>query len=248
LSLTMPAPIPRASRSPRARDARSAGVRPRGHAIRIVLAGDHALVRAGIRRLLEDEPDCIVLGEVATAHDAVATTLALRPDLIVLDVSGSSQSAFETLKVLRDASGVRVLLLTSEIEKRDLMSALEFGARGVLLKDAAKKMLLKSIRTVMRGQYWISRDMIDELVRRATLRAPGSADPVPPGAFGLTRRESEIVQAVANGCSNRAIAAKLGVSHDTVKHHLTNIFNKTGMGNRLELALFARDRGLATND
>lgn len=209
---------------------------------RIVIADDHALVRAGLRLLLESQPDLTVVGEAATAAQTVAVVRELEPDLLLLDVAMPGESGLEALKTLGQHATIKVLLLAAAIDKADIMLGLQRGARGVVLKETATEMLLKSIRAVLKGEYWISHEIVAELVERAGRGAPLA--PPPPSPIALTRREREIVAAVAKGCSNRDIADLFAVTEDTVKHHLTNIYNKTGLSNRLELALFALDHHL----
>jgi DNA-binding NarL/FixJ family response regulator len=146
------------------------------------------------------------------------------------------------------ASGlsVRTILLVQSIDTPEIVEALQFGACGVLARHSAADLLFKSIDAVMAGQYWIGRecvaDLIDQMRKRAT---PPPSEPVRP-TFGLTPRELEIISTVAAGYTNSEMAEKLSISVKTVKHHLTNIFNKLGVENRLELALFAVHHRLAT--
>jgi len=140
---------------------------------------------------------------------------------------------------------VRVLVLTAAVDSADVVRAYELGARGVVLKESATEMLFESIRSVLAGQYWAGRQTVGDLV--AALR--GLRSPTPQAAArGLTPREREIISAVASGCGNGEIARKLAISEHTVKHHLTNIFDKLGVSTRLELALLAVAQGLVDTD
>jgi two-component system, NarL family, nitrate/nitrite response regulator NarL len=208
--------------------------------IRVVIADDHPIFRAGLRSILEAEPGFTVIGEAGDGDQAVQLSRALLPDVLLLDLAMPGASGMDALAELGTASTpVRTILLTAAIEKPELVKALQLGAAGVVLKSSATDLLFKSIRSVMAGQHWIGREAVSDLVQ--ALRAQMANDPERPARerFGLTRRELEITSAVVAGLSNREIAGKLSLSEDTVKHHLTNIFDKMGASNRLELALFA---------
>src|SRR6185295_564116 len=148
-------------------------------------------------------------------------------------------SGMEALAELAAApTPVRTIMLTSAIEKAEIVKALQLGAAGVVLKSSTTELLFKSIRSVMAGQHWIGRDAVSDLVQALRAQMAPAEKPARE-RFRLTRREVEITSAVVSGLSNREIASKLSLSEDTVKHHLTNIFDKMGASNRLELALFA---------
>jgi two-component system, NarL family, nitrate/nitrite response regulator NarL len=211
--------------------------------VRIVIADDHPILRDGLRKLLEAEPDFVVVGEARDGHEAVERVKELEPDVLLLDLLMPGASYLEVLRAITDSTGsTRPLLLTASIEPDEIVRALEAGARGVVLKDVATQLLMKAIRTVTSGEYWIARESVGSLV--GTFRARASQPP--DRQFGLTRRELEIVTTVATGLTNRDIARRFSLSEETVKHHLTNIFSKLGVTNRVELALFAVSEQLVT--
>lgn len=214
--------------------------------IRIVIADDHPIFRDGLRRLLEAEPDLKVIGEASDGNDAVKLARQLKPDVMLLDLAMPRQPGLEALRDLSTggANGVKVILLTAAAEKHQIVEALQLGARGVVLKDSATQLLLKSIHTVMAGEYWVGREAVSNLVQYLRMQMQESNEQSRQKKFGLTPRELEIVSAVVAGYSNKEIAEFFKISEDTVKHHLSNIFDKLGVSTRLELALFAVNQGL----
>jgi DNA-binding NarL/FixJ family response regulator len=215
--------------------------------IRIVIADDHPLVREGLRTLLELQPGFTVVGEAVDGLDAVRLTNDLRPDVLLLDLAMPRMNGLDVLKALADtATEVRTVLLTAAIEREETVQALRLGARGVVLKEAATQMLYKCIRAVMAGVFWVGHERIDDLMQtlRQIERAP-AREPSP--ASRLTRRELQVIAAVVEGGSNKDIAKAFGLSEQTVKNHLSNIFDKLGVSNRLELALYAVHHRLLGN-
>jgi two-component system nitrate/nitrite response regulator NarL len=211
----------------------------REHTVRIVIADDHPIFREGLIKLLETKPGLQVVGAASDGDEALPLVTTLEPDLLLLDLAMPRMAGLVALRELQNLNTTtRIVLLTAAIERADIVTALQLGARGVVLKESASDVLLKSIQAVMSGQYWVGRKSVPDL--NTTLSEIASAFPAPTRKqFGLTPRELEIVGVILAGCSNNDIASKFKISEKTVKHHLTNIFDKLGVSNRLELALFA---------
>lgn len=212
--------------------------------IRILLADDHVRFRSGLREQLSRQEDFQVVGEASSPEEAVTECDNARPHVLLLDVGMAGGRGVEALENLRPLGiGVRPLLLTTGMSRPEIVRALQLGAYGVVMKEAPPSLLHKSIRRVRAGEFWIGRDMVADIVHALAGGDEGRRGTAPllraPRPFALTPRELEIVGAVASGYTNRQMAEKFGVAEDTVKHHLTSIFDKTGVGNRLELALFA---------
>ncbi len=209
------------------------------HKTGILIADDHTIFRDGLRRLLESEPEFEVIGEAGDGAEALQLAKQLSPDVLLLDLAMPRMPGLETLRELAtQGSKVRTILLTAAIEKKQIIEALQMGARGVIMKDAATTLLMKGIRTVMNGQFWVGREAVADMVGYLREKA-AQQPPSPAKQYGLTKRELEILSTIVSGLSNKEIAQKFSLSEDTVKHHLTNIFDKVGVSSRLELALFA---------
>jgi len=209
--------------------------------IRLVIADDHPIFRDGLRRLLEAEADMKVIGEASDGAEAVKLARQLKPDILLLDLAMPKHPGLEALRelsLLANATPVRVILLTPAAEKSQIVEAWQIGARGVVLKDSATQLLVKAIQAVMSGEYWIGRESVSNLVQYLRTVMQPSHDEARQKKFGLSPRELEIVSAVVAGYANKEIAEYFKISEDTVKHHLSNIYDKLGVSTRLELALF----------
>jgi two-component system nitrate/nitrite response regulator NarL len=209
--------------------------------VKILIADDHPIFCAGLRRLLEVERGFEVLGEARDGVEAVELASVLRPDLVLLDLAMPRMEGLDVIRELtRRAIGSRLVLLTASISRQRIVEALRHGAHGVVMKEAASDLLFRAIRAVMAGQTWVDRETVSDLLHYMR----GQSMPEAPRKFRLTPREQQVVAAVVSGLTNKDIAKQFSVSEDTIKHHVSNIFDKLGVSNRLELALVALDTEL----
>ena len=217
-------------------------------AVRTLIADDHPIFREGLRRLLEAEPGFRVVGEAADGGEALKLVRQLKPEILLLDIKMPNLSGLEVLRELKTSPiPTRTIVLTAAVEKNQLVEALQLGARGVILKHSATDVLFKGIRCVMAGQYWVGLESVSDLVQALLEFMPRQGAPARGEQFGLTPREKEVIALIVAGYTNKDIARKFGISEHTVKHHLTNIFDKLGVSNRLELVLFSIDHRLTDN-
>ncbi len=212
--------------------------------IRVLHADDHAIVRAGVEALLLTEPEIELVASVSNGVEAVAQTLALRPDVIIMDLQMPQKSGLEAIDEIRqEIPEARILVVTSFAEDDTVFSAIKAGAQGYLLKDSTPAELLQAIRDVYEGRPslhpTIASKVIQELHRPTTLQP--TSDP-------LTARELEILKCVAQGMTNQAIAEQLVVSERTVRTHVSNILSKLHLANRTQAALYALREGIAQLD
>jgi len=215
-----------------------------GEEIRILAADDHAVVREGLRALIDTEPGMELVGEASDGAEAVGRAQAIQPDVVLLDLVMPRKSGIEAIGEIRQAApGARILVLTSFAEDDKVFPAIKAGAEGYLLKDASPDDLLRAIREVHRGEPsmhpTIARKLMLELQRSSDL--PLTEDP-------LTEREVEVLGLVAQGLTNQEIADRLYVSERTVRTHVSNILSKLHLANRTQAALYALRKGLASLD
>ncbi|HEY4045983.1 MAG TPA: response regulator transcription factor [Acidobacteriaceae bacterium] len=207
--------------------------------IRIVIADDHPVVRIGVRNMLHVDEGLEVIGEASDGDEAITETLDRLPDILLLDLQMPRLPGLEAMRAIMSGSPtVKILLLTSTITTQQIIEALQIGARGIVLKDALADHLTTAIRAVSSGDYWIGGKRVVNLVGALHDLMQQAAVPERK-TYGLTPRELEVVGCIVEGCSNRDIAKQFTISEETVKRHLSNIFDKTGVSTRLELALFA---------
>ena len=199
--------------------------------IRVLVVDDHPIFRDGLCKLLEAEDDVTVVGQGRSGAECVALVEKLKPDVVLLDLKMPDQDGLEVLRGLAGLdTGARVIVLTASEDERDYVEAVRRGARGLVLKQMATARLLEGIRKVHRGELWINRRVAADVLKAAGQPVPGES---------LTAREKEVVKLVAQGFRNKEIAEKLALSEQTVKNHLHAIFDKLGVSDRLELALYA---------
>ncbi|MBM2621989.1 response regulator transcription factor [Actinoplanes sp. LDG1-06] len=203
--------------------------------IRILLVDDHPVVRHGLRGMLEAEPDLTVIGEASSGDEGVALAVELRPDVVLMDLrmpGGDGVSATE--RIVAEASGVRVMVLTTYESDRDILRAIEAGAGGYLLKDASPAELADAVRATARGETVLAPSVASTLVRQVR-------KPAPPA---LSARETEVLRLVARGLTNADIGKQLFISEATVKTHLLRAFNKLDVADRTAAVTTAMENGL----
>jgi DNA-binding NarL/FixJ family response regulator len=210
--------------------------------IRILLADDHALVRAGVRRILDAEPDLTVIAEASDGAEAVELARSTSPDLAVLDISMPRMTGLQAAReIKRRTPSVQILMLSMHDNEQYFFTALKAGAAGYVLKSAADEDLVSACRAAMRGDSFLYAGVASALVRdfldrmRRGERTPRSV---------LTAREDEVVKLIAEGHSSKEIAATLVISYKTVERHRANILAKLGMRDRTELTRYAIRAGL----
>jgi two-component system nitrate/nitrite response regulator NarL len=214
-------------------------------AIRILLAHKQTILREGLTTVLSKQPDLEVVAGAADGEEALKLVTEIKPDVLLLDSSMpvySVMDAFRQMGRATDAS--RVLVLVKTQDPSSISEVFKLGARGVVMREAATKVLIAAIRCIRDKMYWnVDHGAGNLEIVLEELARPAAKTPLK--RFGLTPREIEIVSAIVAGYSNRQIAEQMSISQSTIKHHLTNIFDKLGVYNRLELALFAIHHALA---
>jgi len=205
--------------------------------IRILVADDHLIFREGLRKLLDSEEGLIIVGEADNGNDCVKLIAKLKPDILLLDLRMPEKDGLAVLEEVNfDSLPTRVIVLTAAEDDSDVVRAMRLGARGIVLKQSASDLLVKSIYKVFGGEIWLDNHMTAEVMKAFTKSADSGPRREKPL---LSDREKEIVQLVAQGYRNKEIGEKLFISEQTVKNHLHNIFDKLGVSDRLELALYA---------
>src|SRR5580765_7650775 len=229
---TMTAPM---NQSPEARENRKGTVR-------IVIADDHPIVRDGLKKLLLLEDDFEVVGEAGDGREVLDKVRELDPDVLLLDLRMPNLDGLGALQALQQVNPrTRVIILTASEDKNEFVQAMKLGCSGIVLKQTAPDLIVKSIRKVHSGEIWLDSHTTAAVMRQfsTALEGSGSAQGKGRERSPLSAREREIVALVAQGYKNKEMAEKMFISEQTVKNHLHNIFDKLGVSDRLELALYA---------
>lgn len=206
--------------------------------IRVLVIDDHPLLRQGVILALRKQEDIEIVGEGESGQAAVEMAMRLQPDIILLDISMPDISGLEAARRVRSVSPrTNILMLTASEQGEDLLTALEAGARGYILKGSEIKQVVDAIRSVQLGETYVSPKLAGKLLLEISSPVKKSLD--------LTARESEILQLVAQGLPNKEIAAELNLAEKTIKHHMTSLMRKLGVRSRVEAALVAHRHGLA---
>ena len=216
-----------------------------GAGIPVLLADDDPIVRAVVRARLAINETFTVIGEAEDGKSAVEQARRLRPELLLLDLLMPNLPGIDALQELTTLSPkVKTIVFSASVEAPQILQALQLGARGVVNKKRIED-LESAMLAVLHGRYWIEGREVSQVSEVLSQLSSRSGAEQPARSFGLTHREIAVVALVTEGCSNRDISSRLKISEDTVKRHLTNIFDKVGMSTRLELALFALKHHLA---
>jgi two-component system, NarL family, nitrate/nitrite response regulator NarL len=215
--------------------------------IKVLVIDDHAMFRTGLRLAIESRPGIKVVAEAATSAEALAAAAHESPDIILLDLDLGEESGFELLpQLIASGHAGRVILLTGMRDPEAHRRAVRMGAVGLVLKDHAIETVLKAIEKVYAGEAWLDRAMIATILRersRPDVANGRSAEATKIAT--LTERERQVISLIGEGLKNREIAERMYISEATVRHHLTSIFNKLGVADRLELVIYAYQHNLA---
>ena len=217
--------------------------------VRLLIADDHPIVRDGLKKLLQLEDDFEVVGEAGDGREVLEKVRELDPDVLLLDLRMPNLDGLGALQALQQVNKrTRVIILTASEDKNEFVQAMKLGCSGIVLKQTAPDLIVKSIRKVNSGEIWL-----DSHTTAAVMRTFSTGSEESGGGSGggkgrerspLSTREREIVALVAQGYKNKEMAEKMFISEQTVKNHLHNIFDKLGVSDRLELALYAIHKGL----
>jgi DNA-binding NarL/FixJ family response regulator len=212
---------------------------------RLMIVDDHEVVRMGLRAALEVEEDFQVVAEAGNGQEAIDKALAHRPDIVLMDVRMDGLGGIEACREIRnELPDTRVLMLTSYAEEETVVSALLAGAAGYVLKNVARARLLEALRSVAKGETMLDSRLTKTVLERLTAPKPKPA----ADDDNLTEREREVLALIAEGATNKEIAAKLVVSENTARNHVSHILAKLGFSRRSEAAAYAVRKGMAADE
>jgi len=210
--------------------------------IRVVLVDDHALVRQGFRRILEDDPELTVVGEASNGTDAIALVKKTDPDVVVMDMAMPEMSGLHaTMEIIKQRPGTKVLILSMYSDEQYVRNALDAGAKGYILKSAIENDLTRAVKAVAAGEQYLAPELSSVLIRAIQT---GSFEKASDPYERLTQREKQVLQLIATGKSNKEIAVILDLSVNTVAVHRANLMSALGVHKTAELVLFAVKKGL----
>lgn len=210
-------------------------------AIRLVLADDHRIILDGLEQLFRRQEDFEVLGTCTDGEQALSAVRRYRPDVLVLDVQMPRMSGLQVLRVLKEEKlPTRVVLLTATLDEEGVLEAVEQGVAGLVLKEAAAVKLVQCVRDVYRGEKCLEQSLVSRALEKVMRRDKALAEV----ANLLSPRETEVVKMVATGLRNKEIAHRLSISEGTVKFYLHTIYEKLQVHGRVELTLYAQEKGL----
>ncbi len=218
-----------------------------GNTIKVALADDHPVFRLGVRSLLEPESDLTLVGEATNGMETMLLLERYEPDVLLLDLRMPVMDGLEVLnEIAKRKLRVQTILMLSESGRDKAIRAVRLGARGILFKEQDAALLAKSIRKVSQGEVWIDNPILSEALESLVKKPPGTGGSGDKKHGGLSARELEVVRCVSLGLRNKEVADKLGVSEATVKNHLTSVYSKLGVSDRLELILYAIHNRMVT--
>ncbi len=213
----------------------------------VLIADDQALVRVGLRKILESEPELTVVGEAGDGEDAVAASLRLRPDVVLMDIRMPVLDGIEaTRRVVRAQPETRILILTTFGLDGYVYESLRAGASGFMLKDAPPEEIAAAVRIVASGEALLAPAVTRAVIEEFGRQRPSAAPALPPAVAALTPREREVLGLLVRGCSNPEICARLVISEATAKTHVARILQKLGLRDRVQAVIYAYESGLVT--
>lgn len=214
--------------------------------IRILIVDDHLVVRAGLHMLIENHPGMTVVAMASNRREALELGSSATPNLILLDLDLGGENALTFITQLREtAPNARILVLTGVRDTDAHRQAVQLGAMGIVLKEHAPDVLIKAIEKVHAGEIWLDRPTMGRMLREMSARDEKVVDPEVAKIESLTQRERDVVALIAEGLKNKQIAQRLFISETTVTHHLSSVYSKLGVSDRLELVIYAFANKLA---